>query len=266
MNYRKISLNAQGTKGAAVEYLEPNSKGLMELTKKFPRNPVHLGMQKLFKDLRVHLLNICGVINPEMDNNIAAQHLLETTVDCIEMDGDTITLSGEKLATADKYIKLKTYKLEAEDGYEHYDEVFNLMKAICDETTEYMVGNRKADDVEAAMQWLAMKGSVKVKEDGKTKTLTIDDIKEFSPEKLKEWASALLENNFGSVVLHNEDLVHEGVDVMEAVQELKTEFAVSDEVTEIEVGVVKESKPKKKKEVAVTEPSSPSDNKEGEEF
>ncbi|MFA7287639.1 MAG: hypothetical protein WC055_02050 [Melioribacteraceae bacterium] len=252
MNYKKISLNAHGAKGAEIFFLEPNDKGLQELTKKYPRNPCHIGMQKLFKDLRPHLLNICGIINSDMDMNIMAQYLLETTVDCIELDGGTITLSGEKLATADKYIKLKTYKLEAEDGYEQYDEVFNLVNAICEETTEYLKGNKKADDIEAAMQWLEMKGSVKVKEDGKTKTLTIDDIKEFSPEKLKEWATKLLETNFGSVILHNEDLDHDGVDVTAAVQELKTEFEITEEVSQIEVA---ESKPKKDKKVKETAPS-----------
>src|SRR5690349_723235 len=100
MNYRKISLNQGGLKGAEIHFIEANERGIGELTKKYPRNPTHIGMQKLFKDLRVHLLTICGVINPEMDNNVAAQHLIETTVDCIEMDGETITLSGEKLATA----------------------------------------------------------------------------------------------------------------------------------------------------------------------
>lgn len=264
MNYRKISLNSGGTKGCELHFLEPNDKNLMELTKKYPRNPVHLGMQKLFKDLRPHLLNICGQINDSMDLNTIAQHTLETTVDCIEMDGDTITLKGEKLATADKYITLKTYKLEPEDGYEQYDEVFNLVSAICEETTEYMKGSKKADDIEAAMQWLEMKGSVKVKENGKTHSLTIEDIKEFSPEKLKEWASKLLENNFGSVVLHGEDLLHNGEDITAAVEELATSFSVTDEVIEIPLGEVKPKKEKKVKEEAVA--SSPSDNKEGEDF
>lgn len=266
--YRKISLNTEGTKGAEIHFLEPNSKNLMELTKRYPRNPVHLGMQKLFKDLRTHLLNICGIITDDMDLNIIAQHVIETSVDCIEMDGDTITISGNKLATADKYINLKTYKLEAEDGYEHYDEVFNLITAICDETTEYMLGNRKADDVEAAMQWLAMKGSVKVIENGKSKSMTIDDIQEFSPEKLKEWATALLENNFGSVVLHDNDLETEGIDVSGAVEELKTEFEVTDETVEIEVGNAPKPKKEKKGKEAImqTEPNSPNDNSEEEDF
>jgi len=62
MKYKKIHINQGGLKGAAVEYVENNDRNIPELTKKFPRNPLHLGLQKLFKDLRPHLLNICGNI------------------------------------------------------------------------------------------------------------------------------------------------------------------------------------------------------------
>jgi len=261
MKFRKIALTAQGTKGAEIHWYEPNDKGLSELNKRYPRNPIHIGLQKLFKDLRVHALNVNGYIHDGMDMNMIAQHILETTINRLELDGTTIQLIGHKMATSDKEVLLETYKIEAEDGYEQYDELFNIVSAICEECTEYMNGSKKMDDIEAAMQWVAMKGSVKVKEDGKLKSLTIEDIKEFSPEKLKDWAAKLLENNFGSVVLHSDDLVSEGLDNLEAIKELETEFTIVEDMGEIEIGVVKENKPKKNKK---TEAHSPV--KEQEEF
>ena len=244
MNYSKITLVGHGIKGAIVEYYEKNNKGLLEPTKKTLRNPTHHEIQKQFKELRVHLLSICGIINPEMDNNTAAQHVLETTVHSIELDGDTIIIKGEKLATVDKSISLKTYRLEESDNYEHFEVVKDLVANICLETTDYMTGSKKADDVEAAMQWVQLKGSVNIKEDGKTKTLTIDDLKEFSPEKLKDWATKFLESSCGSVVMHNEDMDMSGVDVTESVEELKTEFEVG-ETTVIDFAA--SEKPKKEK-------------------
>ncbi len=258
VNYRKVSLNQGGLKGAELHYLEMNDRNVPELTKKFPRNPVHLGLQKHFKDLRVHLLNICGVINHEMDNNTAAQHLIETSVDCIEMDGDTITISGEKLATADKYIKLKTYKLEAEDGYEHYDEVFNIMRSICDETSEYMAGSKKVPDAEIIQMWAAAKH--------KEEEFTMEKLLSLPPDQLQKMATSVIEKGLGGVVILPGDMVMDVANMDSVVEELKTEFEVTDEVTEIPLGeITKTKKDKKVKEVEVVA-TSPSDNKEGEEF
>ena len=242
MNYRKISLNQGGLKGAEVHFIETNEKGIGELTKKYPRNPTHVGLQKLFKELRVHLLNICGVINSDMDNHIAAQHLLETTVDCIEMDGDTITITGEKLATADKYIKLKTYKLEVEDGYEHYDEVFNLMTAICEETTEYMSGNKKVPDIEIVQMW--------AQANHKEEEFTMEKLMHLPQDQLEKLAMVVIEKGKGGIVLMPEDMEGNEEEMTDAIEELKTEFEITDESVEIEVGEVKPKREKKVKEVA----------------
>lgn len=242
MNYRKISLNQGGLKGAEIFYIEKNDKGIGELTKKYPRNPTHVGLQKLFKDLRLHLLNICGIINPDMDPNIAAQHLTETTVDCIEMDGDTITITGEKLATADKYIKLKTYKLEAEDGYEYYDEVFNLMTAICEETTEYMSGNKKVSNIEI----LQMYAQATHKEE----EFTMEKLMHLPQDQLEKLALVVIEKGKGGIVLMPEDVEADSEEMKGAIEELKTEFAVTDDAVEIPLGEVKVKKEKKVKEVA----------------
>ena len=254
MKYSKITLVGHGIKGAVVEWYDANNKGLLEPAKKTFRNPVHIGLQKQFKELRVHLLSICGIINSEVDNNTAAQHLVETTVHSIELDGDTVIIKGEKLATADKSITLKTYRLEESDGYEHFEVVKDLIDSICLETTDYMTGSKKADDVEAAMQWVQLKGSVNIKEDGKTKTLSVDDLKQFSPEKLKDWATKFLESSCGSVVMHNEDMDISGVDVTGPIQELATTFEVGEE-TVIDIPVVEEKPKKEKKKNQIVEGS-----------
>lgn len=246
VNFKKISLNSGGLKGAELHYTEPNERGVMELTKKFPRNPIHLGLQKNFKDLRVHLLSICGLINSEMDNNIAAQHLVETTVDCIEIDGNTIVLSGEKLATVDKSIKLKTYKLEEEDGYEFYPVVRELVDTICAETFEYMNGNKKVSEAEIVSMWAAAKH--------KEEEFTMEKLLELPADQLKKMALTVIEKGLGGMVMLPEDIEQDDAAVLESVEELKTEFEVGEE-TVIDVPVAekpKKEKKEKKQEVETT--------------
>lgn len=239
VNFKKISLNQGGLKGAELHYLEPNERGIQELTKKYPRNPTHLGLQKNFKDLRVHLLSICGLINQDMDNNLAAQHLVETTVDCVEIDGGTIILSGEKLVTPDKSIKLKTYKLEEEDGYEHYDAVKELVDSICTETYEYMTGNKKVSEAEIVSMWATAK-HVETE-------FTMEKLLALPADQLKKMALTVIEKGLGGMVHLPEDITFEEESILNAVEELKTEFEVGEE-TEIVIPVADEKPKKEKKE------------------
>lgn len=243
VTFRKVSLNQGGLKGAELHYLEANERNILELTKKYPRNPVHLGLQKNFKDLRVHLLSICGLINPDMDNNLAAQHLVETTVDCIEIDGGAIILSGEKLVTPDKSIKLKTYKLEEEDGYEHYDAVKELIDSICTETYEYMTGNKKVSEAEIVSMWATAK-HVETE-------FTMEKLLALPADQLKKMALTVIEKGLGGIVMLPTDMEEDEIAVLNSVEELKTEFEVGEE-TEIEIPVAEKPKKEKKAKVETT--------------
>lgn len=245
VNYKKISLNQGGLKGAELHYLEPNERCIMELTKKYPRNPAHVELQKLFKDLRVHLLSICGIINSETDNNIAAQHLVETTVDCIEFDGDTIILSGEKLATLDKSIKLKTYRLEEADNYEFFPIVREIADNICTETFEYMNGNKKVSEAEIVSMWAKAKH--------KEEEITMEKLLELPADQLKKMALTVIEKGLGGLVTLPSDMDDSDADVSAAVEELKTEFEVGEETA---VSASVEEKPKSKKVKTTTDDES----------
>lgn len=256
MNIRKVVLADEGFKGAVIEFFqeeEKNGRKQLVLTKKYPHNPVHLGLEKMFKELRIHLLQICGLINDEMDTNIQAQVVLETIVDTIELDTETITLSGTKQVFENKYIKLKTCKLQDADNYVQFDMLNDLIQNICVETEEYLAGTKKVDDTEVAVRYVEM---------GKAKGVNIEEVKALPPDQLKDWATKVLESGFGSFVIHAEDMETDEKNVMEVVEELKTEFEVSEGETVIELQVAEKKtkgKGKGKKEAAhelaaVTEP------------
>lgn len=260
MNYRKIKINQNGLKGAELHFIETNERGTPELTKKYPRNPVHLGLQKLFKDLRIHLLQVCQQVNDSMDENILAQLVMETHVDCICFDGDTITIEGEKQVTAEKYITLKTYKIEEEDGYEHYNLLRDLADNICSETTEYLSGNKKVPDSEVIAMWAQM--------NHKEEEFSMEKILSLPKDQLEKMALTVIEKGLGGVVLMPNDM--EDVDpshLESVVEELKSEFEIGEGNIEIEVPSAPVKKDKKAKEATLqTEPNSPNDNSEDEQF
>ena len=56
MNIRKIVLSEDGFKGAEIHYYnekEKNGRQMLVLTKEYPNNPIHFGLEKMFKDLRL---------------------------------------------------------------------------------------------------------------------------------------------------------------------------------------------------------------------
>lgn len=254
MNFKKISLNSSGIKGAEIHFLEPNERGVMELTKKYPKHPVHIGLEKLFKDLRVHLLQVCKMIHDDMDVNIQAQLVLETSVHTIETDGQHFVIHGEMLATDEKYISLKTYKLEEADGYVQYDMVKELVDKICEETTEYLAGTKKVDDSEIILRW----SQANHKED----EITEETLKKYTPEQQREIAVKIIEKGYGGIVMFPEDMTTDEEHMAGVVEELKTEFEVAGGETVIELQVAEKKtkgKGKGKKEAAhelaaVTEP------------
>jgi hypothetical protein len=246
MEFKKIQINGGGFKGMALEFYQEEEKGgrkQMVLTKKYPKNPVHLGLEKLFKDLRPHLLQICRIIHEDMDKTIMAQIINETSVNSIELGVDMLVLKGEQLATDSKYIGLKTYKIEQGDNYLEYEALVKIVDEICAETEEYMNGTKLVDEVECVIRYI---------ESGKAKGVSLDDVKSLPPDKLKAWCSQVLESSFGSVVLHAEDVSPDLGAIDEAVEQLNTEFEVADGETEV-ILEKEEKKAKKSKKVETQE-------------
>lgn len=242
MIFRKISLTDGGFKGCSVEFYREKlvkDKPMQVLTKEYPKNPVHLGLEKMFKDLRSHLLEICGITDNSGDESITAHLISETSVDTIEVDAECIVIGGTKQVFEDKEIKLKTCKIQEEDGYSRYDELNELVNNICVETEEYLNGTKKVDDVEVAVRYVQA---------GKAKGITMDDLNAMDPQKMKDWAIKFLESGFGKVVLDTEDIVLDE-EVQNSIQELQTEFNVpleADAEAAVPVAEKKEKNGKKK--------------------
>lgn len=251
MNIKKITLVASGFKGATVTYLREEQKNgrpfINEIVEK-RKHPIHLSLETMFKDLRFHLLEITGMLRGDEEKNEKDYIILESEVTGIEFDSASFTLIGEKRVFADKTIKLKTCKVEEEDGYEHFETVLKLIESIVEETKEYLAGTKKVDDVEVAMRFVQA---------GKHKTITEETLKGWSPEQLKQFATDLLENSFGSVVLHNDDM---DVDQEKLNADVEAQLdKQAEEVTEIKIEgeeivipvPVKEKKVKKEKAIEI---------------
>ena len=258
MNIKLIKLKSSGFKGMEVHYFEQeekNGRPSTVLIKKFPPTPIHLGLETMFKDLRFYLVDITGLLRGDEDKMTKDYTIQETEVVSIDFDSESFTIGGEKQVFSNKTIKLKTCKVDTNDLYEHFDTVQKLIGSIVEETKEYLAGTKKVDDIEVAVRWIQA---------GKSKDLTEDSIKGWSPEQLKEFATKLLENQFGAVVMHNEDMDVSNVDVSAANLEIAAaqaeetiieeaviieddyiEIAVSDEESFIPVPV-KKSKAEKK--------------------
>lgn len=203
MNFKLIRLVENGFKGCSVEYLEEekkNDRTQMVLTKKYPKRPVHLNIERGFKGLRQHILAIYGYT----DN--MEQLIQETHVDVIRLDGESIILEGEKLRNDEKYIPLNTRKIQPEDGYEGYEDMIKIIESIQKEVISYLEGSEKVDDVEVALRWVRA---------GKVKGVTEEEITKLPPERLRQWAAEFLDSEFkdtkgiGHILNEVEDLEDE---------------------------------------------------------
>lgn len=239
MNFRKVRLNDEGFKGAELHFFKEklkDGKPMIVLTKEYPKNPVHLGLEKLFKELRIHILQNCDIISDSLDESIHPYFVQETIVEVVEMDGDSIVLRGKKTKYDGKTFPLNTVKIQESDGYFQYDILKELVENICIETEAYLAGSVVVDDTEVAIRYL---------EAGKAKGVNIEEIKALPPEKLKEWATAFLENSYGAVVLHNEDMQVDNEQILSAVEQLNTEFDVTNAGAEVEIPIA-ETKTKRR--------------------
>lgn len=116
-----------------VPYLVPNTAE--------PPYPVHMGLIKKFKELSVHLLNICDICqDPKLE--LAKEYaVLDTYITEITMASDHFILKGKR-SMGDKILVLKTYKVGADD-YLHFAGVQDIFKGIREEAEAYCAGNRQ---------------------------------------------------------------------------------------------------------------------------
>ncbi len=145
MNIQKLKMtDLTGLSGLKVTHLITETKEktpYLVPTTSEPPYPVHLGLIKKFKELSVHLLNVCDVCQDpkhELAKDYAVQ---ETEVTEITINADHFILKGHRMM-GDKVLPLKTYKVAADD-YLHFAGVQEILKGIKEEVEQYCAGNRQ---------------------------------------------------------------------------------------------------------------------------
>ena len=233
MNIKKISLAANGFKGAEVSFLSQvfkNNRSFLNETIEKRKNPIHTDMEKLFKDLRIHLLDIYKINNIRLSEAEQKTLILETDVHSIEFDNDSFMLKGEIEGTDSKRLPLKTYKVQESDGYEGYAEVRGIIDELKVEATAYLDGLKVVSDREMMLRWLEAR---------KDHNMTREQFDEMSEEDQKKYMNKTLNAKFGAEIDTDEDVEEE-----EGEEE---GFEIGGE--EIVVPEAKEKKGKKKNEV-----------------
>lgn len=228
MNIKKISIKNHGLKGLTVEYLKwettkDGRRSLNTITEK-KQNPVHLGLENLVKELRIDLLKICRVVGGSTDEHDQKWLITETELTGIEFNEEFFCLSGTVMAFEDKYIKLKTPKVDSSDNYEDFERVQSIIKNIVEETKEYLTGNKLINNEELTIRWI---------QSGKS-GVDMGTFENLSPEEKKQFCTDFLEKEYGSFVTHMDELeiTEEEIAKIEPVQ---TEFLLP-ESGEIVVG------------------------------
>lgn len=226
MHIRVIKLKSSGFKGMECHYFEQEEKNGRPNTvpiKKYPPYPIHLSLETMFKDLRFYLLDITGYLRGDEDKMTKDFMIQETEVVAIEFDSESFIIKGDRQVYLSKSIPVKTCKVDSIDNYEHFETVQKLIESIVEETKEYLAGTKKVDDVEVAIRWV---------QSGKAKGLTEEILKGYTPEQLRDFATKLLENQFGAVVMLDGDMDISNIDVSEANKEIEAaqaeEFVVED--------------------------------------
>src|SRR3990167_2035817 len=203
MNITKLSLpDTTGLSGLVLTHLVQETKDgfpFMVPTTSEPPYPVHLGLLKKFKELSVHLLNVCDICQDpklELAKDYAVQ---DTEVTEITMSPDHFILKGKRMM-GDKVLPLKTYKVSADD-YLHFAGVQDILKGIKDEVREYSAGNRQISIDELGERFIT-----KMISKGKKGAEDLAEFQEMDEESKKAFCTKYLMANGAIDIIMVEDL------------------------------------------------------------
>jgi hypothetical protein len=210
MQIKKITFNAHGLRGASIEYSKretpPEGRPTTKTVIEKKQTPVHIGLEKLVKSLRVNLLEINRILGSESSEDEMKYLLQETELKTIVIGPDYFVLSGTLLAFEEKDVKLKTPKVEAKDGYPKFDQVQSIIAEIKAECVEYLQGTQTVTDEEVVLRWIQA---------GKS-GVTQNDFDMLSADEKKEFCRDFLEKEYGAMVMMDDDVkVTESADVDE---------------------------------------------------
>lgn len=228
MEIKKIKLLSGGYKGAEVTYLKPEMKNKKEFINEIVekrKHPIHGDMEKPFRDLRYHLLEICGYLSGPLDKSEIDYMIAECEIVSISFKSGMFVLSGtKKTIVGNKEVSITTPKIEDEDGYSHFDTVMKIIETIIEETHQYLSGTKKVSDEEVAVRFITS---------GKDKSEEAERYNNMTLEERREYHTRILQQIYGSVVYHNEDLDLETIQDAEVLESnIKDEFELKLDVEE----------------------------------
>jgi hypothetical protein len=222
MRVKKIKLDSDGLKGLKIVYEKTEDKdGRSFYTDVIEekRYPIHLGLEKKFKELRQAYGDILGLMAGKLGDNEIKYILNNIDITGVSFGHDWFVITGKLTTFCDKKIGISTPKIDETDEFYAYKEVQKIIEEIVVETKEYMSGAKKATDAEFGVKYIQSLIKSKKLKEGQT---TLDEFESMSPEEQKIWCTNILETKFGSMVSHTEDLIvdEESATVLELQQKV----------------------------------------------
>jgi len=233
MNIKKVSLLSGGFKGAEIVFLKAdfkNNRPVIHTITEERKNPIHMDFERIFKDLRIHLLEIFKIANNRLSESEIKTLILDTDVHSIEWDGDGFIIKGDIEAFAEKRFKLPAGKVQESDEYEGYNEVRGLIEALKIEAVSYMDGLKVVSDREMMLRWLEAR---------KDSNMTKEAFELLSEEEQKTYMNKTLNSKFGAEIeidVDSEDETEE--------EEMESVVVIDDESDVVEIPVKKGKEPK----------------------
>jgi len=219
MKIKKVQFLEQGFKGIKVSSIESEKKGGRYYNNKMNKeykHPVHIALETKTKDLRVFLLEMCGVLRGDEDKMTKDYIIAETEIESVELTDEGFIVSGCRVVFGNKYTTYTTPKMSPDVDYHHFGTVMNILKEILEEVKVHVEGTNKASDQEVLIRYIE-----RYKDSG----IDVDTIKGMTPEQQKETLTRILEK-MGACVIFNEELV-EDTDISQELDEVK---AIAEEV------------------------------------
>jgi hypothetical protein len=223
MKIKKVKYLDRGFRGIEVEAFDSDKVGSRYYNnkdKKEYKHPIHLALETKTKDLRVFLLEMCGVLRGNEDKDEKDFIIAETDILSIELTKDGFVLAGERVMYGSKYVSYKTPKMSADDNYHHFDTVIKVIQEVMDEVVVHVAGTNKASDEEVLIRWVE-----KEKDSG----IDVDTIKGMTPEQQKETLTKILEK-MGACVMFDDEMIAD-TDISQELEEMSNvveEVIVSD--------------------------------------
>lgn len=188
MYITRIKLKEKGISGAEIDYRnieERSGRHSQVPITKSPPHPIHQDLENLFKDLRFYILDLYGMITEKMSKEDKDSVIYDTEVEELTAEGEYIILKG-KLKVGDKFLPLKSYKVEEADDYRNFEGLKAVVENIISETKEYLNGTKKVTNIELIQKWSKLKNKTQVNE---------DSIKTFTPEEIAKMANDIFNKN-----------------------------------------------------------------------